>query len=162
MWVSPHSSQDKDSFTPGIHTWHYQHEGHIAPGLLCLSPGPCLGEGDKLCQCHHPHLELHYHWTEIEQTPLGFCGCFPQTDVCGKQWELQHGSLQWKKNDQLASKKQYPNAWGRHWLWCLHVLPQLLGWSAHESAQMKVKPPGWLNFYPTAQLKWHDGNQKLA
>ena len=85
MEVSPHGSQAEDSFTPGISTWHYQHEGHIPPGLLCLSLGPSLGEGDQLCWHGCLHLELHYHWTEVEQSPLGLCGCFPQEDVCGKQ-----------------------------------------------------------------------------
>ena len=40
MGVSPHSSQAKDSFTPGIGIWCYQHEGHTLLGLLCLSQAP--------------------------------------------------------------------------------------------------------------------------
>ena len=85
MGMSPHSSQAEDSFTPSIGAWCYQHEGHMQLELLCCSPGPCLGEGDQVCLHDCSHLELHYCWTEVKQIPLGFCACFPQTDVY--RWE---------------------------------------------------------------------------
>ena len=162
MGLSPHCSQAKDSFTPGVSAWCYQHDGYILPGLLCLCPGPCLGEGDQLCWHDCSHGELHYHWTEVKQTPLGFCGCFAQTDICMQQWKLAQGSLYWKKKDQLANKRQYPNAWGRCWLWCLHVFPSHLGGLLMKVPRWRLSHWGWFDFKPTAQLKWHNGNWKVA
>ena len=81
-----HGGQAKDSFTPSIGAWHYQHEGHILLGLLCLSLGPCLGEVDQLCLCESltPGITLPLDRSQM-QTPLGSCGCFPQMDVHQKQ-----------------------------------------------------------------------------
>ena len=66
---------------------------------------PHLTEGVQLCLCDHLHMEICHYWTKVMQPPLHSCHQFPQTGVCGKECEVIHSGLQWKKKDQLASRQ---------------------------------------------------------
>ena len=75
----------------------YQRATSCAGMIACT--WNCITTGQKLSEPHLAFVDASYKQMSVESSQ-----------------ELAHGSLQWKKKDQLASKRQYPNAWGRHWL----------------------------------------------
>ena len=160
--MSPHGSQAEDLFTPSVGAWHYQHEGHILLGLFCLSIAPAwerltscacmimhtwnhITAGQKLSKPHLAFVDTSHRQISVESSENLLMVCCNR-----RKWisQLARGSTQMPGEMLAVMHACLPAS---HLGGLLMKVP---GWRLNQH--------GWFNFNPLAQLKWHNGNQKLA